>query len=80
MSSRKNKSYADGELEVILNTVPTEANIHFLSKLLQRTPRSIEIVYQIAFQSGPFGRNDGIQVNKVLDAKRRVGIAIGRKR
>jgi hypothetical protein len=77
--TRKNKVYLDGELEVILSVVPTVSNIEFLSKLLGRSARSIEVVYQIAFQSGPFGKNNDIQVEKILKAKKRVGIAIGRK-
>ena len=77
MAARKGSEYKAGELEVILSMAPTEANIKWLSKLLDRTPKAIEIVYKIAYDSGPFGK--GIQQKKIFDAKKRVGIPIGRK-
>jgi len=79
MESRKNKPYAPGELEVILSLAPTRNNIGYLSELLGRTEDAIEVVYKLAFEHGPFGKEAGIQMRKVLKAKRRVGIAIGRK-
>jgi hypothetical protein len=79
MTARKNKPYAPGELEVILSIAPTEKSIGYLSELLGRSPAAIEVVYKIAFEHGPFGKDAGIQESKVLAAKKRVGIAIGRK-
>jgi hypothetical protein len=77
---RKNKPYAPGELEVILSLAPTQKNIALLSELLQRSREAIQVVYKIAFEHGPFGKDSGIQERKILKAKRRVGIAIGRKK
>jgi len=79
MPSRKNSPYQAGELEVILSMAPTEDNIKWLSKLLERTPSAIEIVYKIAYEHGPFGKTADIQQQKILAAKKRVGITIGRK-
>jgi len=79
MGIRRNKPYKDGELEVILSLAPTEANINWLSLLLDRSEEAIKIVYRIAFEHGPFGRNADIQIRKIFAAKKRVGIAIGRK-
>lgn len=76
---RKNKPYRPGELEVILSLPPTAQDIQNLSALLERSPEAIQIVYKHAFQHGPFGSGAGIQVRKVIAAKNRVGIAIGRK-
>ena len=59
---------------------PTKQNIEFLSELLDRSTGAIEIVYKIAFEHGPFGQDADVQQQKVLDAKKRVGIAIGRKK
>jgi hypothetical protein len=79
MAARRGRKYATGELEIILSLAPTERNLMFLSELLQRTPKAIELVYRIAFGHGPFARDAEIQESKVLAAKKRVGIAIGRK-
>lgn len=79
MGGRKNESYKPGELEIILSMAPTAANIRWLSVLLERSEAAIEIVYKIAFEHGPFGKDAGIQAKKILDAKKRVGIKIGRK-
>ena len=79
MEARKGKQYKLGELETILSLAPTEQNITFLSQLLDRSPEAIQIVYKIAFEHGPFGKDADIQVEKILTAKKRVGIAIGRK-
>lgn len=78
MNARKNKPYKTGELEVILSLPPTSQNIGFLSELLERSPGAIEIVYKHAFEHGPFGTSADIQVKKILEAKKRVGIAIGK--
>ena len=78
--ARTGQPYKDGELEVILSLPPTEPNVKWLSVLLERTEDSIEIVYKIAFEHGPFARQAGIQERKIFEAKQRVGIAIGRKR
>jgi len=45
---------------------------------LGRSERAIEVVYKIAFEHGPFGKDAGIQEEKIFAAKKRVGIAIGR--
>jgi len=79
MPSRKNRPYAQGELEVILSLAPTARNIVYLSELLSRSEEAIEVVYKLAFEHGPFGKDSSIQMSKVLAAKKRVGIAIGRK-
>ena len=79
MPTRKNEPYKVGELEVILSMAPTQDNIKWLSKLLERTPSAIEIVYKIAYEHGPFGKTADIQKQKILAAKKRVGITIGRK-
>lgn len=80
MPPNMNKEYREGELEVILSLAPTGANIEWLSKLLGRSKGAIEIVYKIAFEHGRFARAASAQQKKILDAKKRVGIAIGRKR
>ena len=76
--NRKGATYKDGELEVILSMAPTVQNIHWLSVLLERTPEAIGIVYKIAYEHGPFGKEAGVQEQKIIEAKERVGIAIGR--
>lgn len=63
-----------------MSLAPTEANIHWLSKLLERSEKSIQIVYKIAFEHGPFGQDAGIQEKKIIEAKERVGLIIGRKK
>jgi hypothetical protein len=68
-----------GELEVILSLAPTRQNIGHLSELLGRSRESVEIVYKLAFEHGPFGKDAGVQMRKIQEAKRRVGIEIGRK-
>jgi hypothetical protein len=80
MPSRSNKPYKEGELEVILSMPPTAANINWLSKLLDRSTEAIEIVYKIAFEHGPFARAASIQQQKIMAAKQRVGIGVGRKK
>lgn len=79
-TGRKNKPYKEGELETILSLAPTQANITWLSTLLERSEEAIEIVYRIAFQHGPFGKDADIQERKIIEAKERVGIRIGRKK
>lgn len=79
MAKRKGEPYKDGELEVILSLTPTSKNIALLSALLDRSKSAIEIVYHIAYGTGPFGDTAGIQAAKVLKAKKAVGISIGRK-
>lgn len=76
---RKNKPYKPGELEVILSLAPTKQNIRFLASLLERSERAVEIVYKHAFEHGPFGAEANIQVSKIINAKKSVGISIGRK-
>ena len=80
MPSRSNKPYKEGELEVVLSMPPTAANIYWLSKLLDRSTEAIEIVYKIAFEHGPFARAASIQQRKIMAAKQRVGIGVGRKK
>jgi hypothetical protein len=77
---RKNAPYKPGELEVILSLAPTAQNIHWLAMLLDRSEQAIKIVYKHAFEHGPFGIAADIQGKKIMDAKRRVGISIGRAR
>jgi hypothetical protein len=79
LDNRKNKPYDEGELEVILSLAPTRINIGYLSRLLKRSQRAIEIVYKIAFEHGSFGKDADVQQKKILAAKKRVGIAIGRR-
>ena len=79
MAARTGNPYKDGELEIILSLAPTVANIHWLSVLLERTEEAIGIVYKIAFEHGPFGKDAGIQERKIIEAKNRVGINFGRK-
>ena len=73
------KPYKPGELEVILSLAPTDRNIEWLSMLLGRSEKAIGIVYKMAFEHGPFGKNADIQERKIVEAKQRVGIVIGRK-
>ena len=80
MAGRKNVPYKEGELEIILSLAPTEANIRWLSRLLERSEQAIEVVYKIAFEHGPFGKQARIQEQKIMEAKNRVGIRIGRKK
>jgi len=47
--------------------------------LLERSEQAIEIVYKIAFEHGPFGKEAGVQERKIIEAKERVRIRIGRK-
>lgn len=79
MAGRSNNPYHDGELDVILSLAPTSDNIHRLSRLLERSEQAIQIVYKIAFEHGPFAHAATVQTKKILEAKKRVGIAIGRK-
>ena len=79
MAARKNQPYRDGELETILSLAPTDSNIRWLSRLLERSEEAIEIVYKIAFGHGPFGKGADIQEQKITEAKKRVGIRLGRK-
>ena len=78
-AARKNATYKPGELEVILSLAPTAPNIKWLSLLLDRSEAAIEVVYKLAFEHGPFGSAAGIQERKVVAAKQRVGIVIGRR-
>ena len=80
MPIRTNQPHKEGELEVILSLSPTLDNIRWLSVLLERSKAAIEIVYKIAYEHGPFGKTATIQEQKIIDAKERVGIKIGRKR
>lgn len=79
MAIRKNLPYKPGELEVVLSLAPTGQNIRWLATLLERTEGAIEIIYKQAFEHGPFGRKASIQEKKILEAKRKIGIAIGRQ-
>ena len=75
---REGHPYDDGELEVVLSLAPTQKNIEFLSALLRRSERAIELIYKIAFEHGPFGKHAHAMERKVVAAKKRVGIRIGR--
>lgn len=78
LALRKNERYMDGELECVLSLAPTEKNIRHLSKLLRRSEEAIRIIYRKAFGYGRFASTASSQRKKILAAKRRVGIAIGR--
>ena len=78
MATRKGDPYKTGELETILSMVPTKANVSFLSELLDRSESAIKIVYRIAYGADSFGRGADVQARKIRQAKRRVGIVIGR--
>lgn len=80
MSNRKGQQYKEGELEVILSLPPTKQNIKWLSILLERSEKSIQVVYKIAYEYGPFGKDAGIQEKKIIEAKERIGLEIGRKK
>lgn len=80
MFNRSGEPYKEGELEVILCLSPTKDHIKWLSILLERSPASIEVIYKIAFEHGPFGKDAGVQERKIIEAKQRVGIGIGRKK
>ncbi|MDB4368533.1 hypothetical protein N9Z58_00185 [bacterium] len=80
MAKRKNEKYKDGELETILSLVPTKDNIARLSALLERSEQAIRIVYRIAYQHGSFGKDAKAQEKKVLAAKKKVGIVLGRSK
>lgn len=76
--TRKGSEYRAGELEVILSLAPTKANIHWLSLLLERSEDAIRIVYRLAYDHGDFGKDALAQRRKIVEAKERVGIDIGR--
>lgn len=80
MPGRTGKPYKEGELEVILSLPPTTQNIRWLRKLLERTEKSIQIVYKIAFERGLFGKDSVIQEKKIIEAKERIGLDVGRKK
>jgi hypothetical protein len=75
----KAKPYREGELETILSVAPTANNIRWLSSALQRSEKAIHVVYRFAYGHGKFGADAEAMDGKVLAAKQRVGIAIGRK-
>lgn len=75
----KSRPYREGELEIILSLPPTSNNIQWLSSALGRSRNAIEVVYRFAFGHGSFGKEAKSMDSKVLAAKKRVGIAIGRK-
>jgi hypothetical protein len=75
----RSKEYREGELELILSLSPTTDNIRWLSKALQRSESAIHVVYRFAYGHGKFGVGSEAIDKKVLEAKRRVRIAIGRK-
>ena len=79
LADRKGTRYRPGELETILSLVPTKKNIEILSELLDRNEGAIEIVYRIAYGHGPFAKDANTQNQKILDAKKCVGIAVGRQ-
>lgn len=78
MDARKNAPYEKGELDTILSLVPTEKNIKMLSELLQRSEKAIELVYKLAYERGSFGKDAKAQEKKILSAKKRLGIKLGR--
>lgn len=80
MTAKKHVPYRPGELEIILSLIPTEKNIQYLSKLLDRSEASIKIIYQVAYNFGTLGGNPDIEERKIVQAKKRVGIIIGRQK
>lgn len=77
--NRKNKPYLDGELEVILKVAPTVENIRWLSIAFDRSEEGIKKVFEIAFGVPPLDQKKDIQAQKVFEAKKRVGIVVGRQ-
>jgi len=72
---RANKQYKEGELEIILSLAPTNTNIKWLSKLLERSEDAITIIYKIAFKHPPFNpskMHNNSQVQKINEAKKRI--------
>ena len=81
MPNRTTEPYKPGELEIILSLAPTSSNIYWLSVLLERSQAAIEIVYKIAFERGAFTKAaSSAQQRKVIEAKKRVGLMLGRKK
>ena len=76
--ARKWENYDDGELDVILSLVPTRENIARLAVLLKRSEQAIKIVYKIAYEGGAFAKSADVQRKKIVAAKRRVGIVVGK--
>ena len=76
---RVGKPYKEGELEIILSLVPTNNNIKWLAKLLDRSEGAIRIVYKIAYEKGKFGTTADIQGKKIFETKKRLCIEIGGK-
>jgi hypothetical protein len=76
---RKNAPYKAGELEVILSLAPTASNIRWFAILLDRSEDAVALVYRIAFEHGPLGKDAPVQERKIIEAKRAAGIGIGRR-
>ncbi len=70
--------YREGELELILSLAPTAENIQRLAKVLDRSESALQLVYRAAFGRGAFPEGKAFN-QKVLAAKKALGIAVGLK-
>ena len=77
--SRRGKPYCAGELETVLQMPATRSNIEHLAELLGRSAGAIEIIFRFAYGFGDFGITAVAQRKKILAAKLRVGLAVGRQ-
>jgi len=78
MSRTASHDYREGELELILSLAPTSENIQRLAKVLGRSESALQLVYRAAFGHGSFPQGKAFN-RKVLAAKKKLGIALGRK-
>lgn len=78
MTRGKNREYSEEEMDLILSLAPTSENIRRLSKVLGRSEAAVTLVYRSAFGYGGFPEGEAFN-RKVLKAKERLGIELGRK-
>jgi hypothetical protein len=79
MPRKPSHEYRAGELELILSLAPTSDNIQRLAKVLGRSESALKLVYRAAFGHGAFPEGKAFN-QKVLAAKKSLGIAIGLKK
>jgi hypothetical protein len=72
------KEYTEAEMDLILSLSPTAENIDRLTKVLGRRKTALDIIYIAAFGGSKFPLGKAIN-RKVLAAKKRLGIVVGRK-
>jgi len=77
--ARKSRPFRDGELDVILSMVPTKDNIARLAMLLERSEDAIVVIYRKAYAHGDFTKSSKVMQKKILAAKKRLGIVLGRQ-